>query len=159
MMRRILPVFGLIAVLLIMSACSKPVKTDAPMTSFSFSHSGMHTGLIYTLSASRTENGWIADLSLLAGDREYAPEMTEEEVEALILLVQTHELNRWNGFDKVDRLALDGTGFELKIGYEDGQKVYATGSNAFPEGYRAAHEAIVTFFGELMEKNGIENLL
>ena len=30
MMRRILPVFGLIAVLLIMSACSKPVKTDAP---------------------------------------------------------------------------------------------------------------------------------
>ena len=156
---RVLLLVLLLAVLLALFGCRKTLQTDAPMNSFSFSHSGMHTGLIYTLAAEKTETGWQASLSLLAGDREYTMDMTAEEAEALISLVRTHELNRWNGFDKVDRHALDGTGFELSIGYEDGQTLCASGSNAFPEGYRAAHEEIVKFFGELMDRNGIENPL
>ena len=156
---RVLLLVLLLAVMLALFGCRKTLQTDAPMNSFSFSHSGMHTGLIYTLAAEKSETGWQASLSLLAGDREYTLDMTAEEAEALISLVQTHELNRWNGFDKVDRHALDGTGFELRIGYEDGQTLNSSGSNAFPEGYRAAHEAIVKFFGELMERNGIENPL
>ena len=159
MREKILAGLVLLAVLLTASACSKPIRTDAPISSFSFSHSGMHTGLIYTLSAARTEVGWQAELSLLAGEREYSLDMTSEEAEALASLVQNHELNRWNGFDRVNRHALDGTGFDLRIGYEDGQEVRASGSNAFPEGYAAAHEAILKFFGELMEKSGIDNPL
>ncbi len=145
------------AVLLTVCGCVRPLKTDAPMTSFSFSHSGMHSGLIYTLSAEKDGDGWRADLSLLAGDREYELDMTEEEAEALNALVETHKLTGWNGFDKVDRLALDGTDFELRIGYEDGQEVCASGSNAFPKGYREAREAILELFGEMMERNGMEN--
>ena len=154
---RVLMALALLTVLLTAVACSKTLRTDAPMTDFSFSHSGMHTGLIYTLSAARTESGWQADLSLLAGEREYALPMTEKEAGELTELVKAHELNRWNGFDKVNRSALDGYSFEMAIDYEDGQHLYASGSNAFPKGYDAAHEAILTFFGELMEKNGIEN--
>ena len=156
---RILTALVLTAVLLAASACSKPITTDAPISSFSFSHSGMHTGLIYTLNAARTEEGWQANLSLMAGEKEYSLDMNAEEAEALASLVQNHELTRWNGFDRVDRHALDGTGFELTIRYEDGQEVRASGSNAFPEGYREAREAILEFFAELMERNGIENPL
>lgn len=159
MKRRMIAVLLLTVVLLAGSACRKPIKTDAPMTGFTFSHSGMHTGLIYTLSAKKGEGGWFAGFSLLAGEREYTLDMTAEEAEALASLVQNHELNRWNGFDRVDRHALDGTAFELVLRYEDGQEVRASGSNAFPEGYKAAHEGILEFFGSLMEKNGIENLL
>ncbi len=159
MKRRMIAILLLAAVLLAGSACQKPIKTDEPMTGFTFSHSGMHTGLIYTLEAERAGNGWQANLSLLAGEKEYTLDMTAEEAEALAALVQNHELNRWNGFDRVDRHALDGTGFDLRIDYDDGQEVRASGSNAFPEGYAAAHEAILKFFGELMEKSGIENPL
>jgi len=159
MKHRMIAVLLLAAVLLTGTACRKPSKTDAPMIGFTFSHSGMHTGLIYTLSAERGEGGWFAGFSLLAGEREYSLDMTAEEAEALASLVQNHELTRWNGFDRVDRHALDGTGFELTIRYEDGQEVRASGSNAFPEGYKAAHEAVLNFFGSLMKKNGIENPL
>ena len=159
MKRRIFAVLMLAVVLLAGTACRKPIKTDAPMTSFIFSHSGMHTGQIYTLSAEKGEGGWFAGFSLLAGEREYSLDMTAEEAKALALLVQNHELTRWNGFDRVDRHALDGTGFDLRISYEDGQEVRASGSNTFPEGYKAAHEAVLNFFGKLMEKNGIENPL
>lgn len=154
---RFLIAFMLLTILMTAAACSKTLRTDAPMTGFSFSHSGMHTGFIYTLSAARTESGWQADLSLLAGEQEYEFHMTEEEAGELTGLVKAHELNRWNGFDKVDRSALDGYSFEMTIDYEDGQHLYASGSNTFPKGYNAAHEAILKFFGELMEKNGIEN--
>jgi len=80
-------------------------------------------------------------------------------VQALDALVEAHKLTGWNGFDKVDRTALDGTDFELTIGYEDGRKVCATGSNAFPKGYREAREAILELFGKMMDRNGIENPL
>ena len=154
---RIFIVLLLTAVLLTVSACSKPIRTDAPMSSFSFTHSGMHTGLIYTLSAARTETGWHAELSLLAREKEYVLEMTEAEAEELAAIVRRHELNRWNGFDRVDRTAKDGTSFDLNIRYEDGQALSASGSNAFPKGYREAHEDIIGFFGALMEQNGLEN--
>lgn len=153
---RILGLFALLALLLCLCSCTRPIKTDAPMCRFSFSHTGMHTGLIYTLAASETDAGWQAELSLLAGEREHVLEMTQEEAQALANIVQKHALNRWNGFDKVDRRALDGTGFELVIDYEDGQHLYASGSNAFPKGYREAHEEIRSFFAELMERNGLE---
>jgi len=154
---RILTVLLLTAVLLTASACSRQLRTDAPMTGFSFSHSGMHTGLIYTLSASRTENVWQANLSLLAGERKHILKMTEAEAEDLAAIVQYHDMNRWNGFDRIDRRAQDGTGFELIIHYDDGQVLSASGSNTFPEGYREAHEEILGFFGELMERNGLKN--
>lgn len=156
---RLLMVSALLTVLLTMSVCSRPIQMDEPMNSFTFSHSGMHTGLIYTLSAEKGEGGWLAGLALLAGEREYSLKMTDEEAEALAALVRAHQLTGWNGFDKTERRALDGTGFELRIGYEDGQAVRASGSNAFPAGYNAAHEAILDFFEELMERNGIENPL
>lgn len=146
-------------IILQLCACARPLRTDAPMNRFCFEHSGMHTGLMYTLAAENTGSGWQAEISLLCGEREYCLPMTDEEAAELISLVKTHQLNRWNGFDKVDRSALDGTDFTLQIGYEDGQKLYASGSNAFPEGYKAAHEEIRRFFGALLEKHGIENLL
>lgn len=157
MRERVLAGLVLLAVLLTASACSKPIRTDAPISSFSFSHSGMHTGLIYTLSAVRTEDAWQAKLSLLAGEKEHVLEMTEAEAEELAAMIRKHDLNRWNGFDKIDRRALDGTGFELEIRYEDGQALSASGSNSFPKGYREAHEEFRKFFGAMMERDGLEN--
>ena len=159
MKRRTTTLVLLLATVLLLCSCKRPFETDAPMCGFAFSHSGMHTGLIYTLSAEKNGGGWRADLSLLCGELEYSLPMTEEEVRELEALVEAFCMTEWNGFDKVDHNALDGTAFELTIRYEDGQKVDASGSNAFPEGYAAAHEAVLNFFGKLMEKNGIENPL
>ena len=134
MKERVLAGLVLLAVLLTASACSKPIRTDAPISSFSFSHSGMHTGLIYTLSAARTEDAWQAELSLLAGEKEYVLEMTEAEAEELDAMIRKHDLNRWNGFDKIDRRETDGTSFELIVndtvvnGYEINDKGINTGS-------------------------------
>lgn len=156
---RILTAAALLCVLVTLCACAKPLRTNAPMTGFCFSHSGMHTGLMYRLSADKTEDVWQATLSLLGGELEYVLDMTETEAEELAAIVRKQDMNRWNGFDKTDRRALDGTGFDLTIRYADGQVLSASGSNAFPKGYREARDEILKFFGELMERNGWENPL
>ena len=157
MKNRVLLGLMLLGVLLTVCGCVRPLKTDAPMTGFSFSHSGMHTGLIYTLSAEKEEDEWRATLSLLAGEQEYSLAMTDNDAGELAALVEEHHLTDWNGFDEADRMALDGYDFSLEISYADGQKMYASGSNAFPKGYDEAHTAILKFFGDMMEKNGMDN--
>ena len=159
MKKRMCRLLALLTAALCLTGCTKPFEADAPMSSFVFSHTGSHTGLIYTLSSEKAEDGWYADLSLLCGEMEYRLKMTDDEAQQLAALVQEHQLTAWHGFDKVDRSALDGTGFDLTILYADGRTLQASGSNAFPDGYRAAHEALVQFFGTLLERNGIENPL
>jgi len=154
-MRRLAGVLCL--ALLCLSACTATFETNAPMSGFSFSHSGMHTGLMYTLSAANTDAGWQAQISLLGGEREHVLEMMEADVERLAAIAVEHHLQAWSGFDKSDPRCLDGTGFRLRIDYADGKHMYAEGSNAFPKGYAAAKDDILDYFAELMEKNGIEN--
>jgi len=145
----------LAAVMLLLTSCAGRFHTEAPMESFSFSHSGMRSDSIYTLSAQRTEQGWQAELSLLCGEKLYTLPMAEAD--ALAALMDSHDLWSWNGFDKVDKRVLDGTGFDLNIRFADGKELTASGSNAFPKGYNEAKEAIKAYFIQIMENNGISN--
>lgn len=153
----LLTLFALAA--LCLCACSRTFRTDAPMTGFSFSHSGMHTGHIYTLSAYKTDTGWLADISLLGGEKEYVLDLTDDESEKLAELADEHQLKSWAGFNKSDPRCKDGTGFILSIDYADKKHLYAKGSNAFPKNYESAHNAILSYFNEIMQNNGIENPL
>lgn len=146
-----------LAAVLLLTACSGRFHTDAPMESFVFSHSGMHTGSIYTLSAQRTEQGWQAELSLFCGEKLYTLPLSQAEADSLAALLDAHDLWSWNGFDKVDRRVQDGTAFDLTIRFADGKKLFASGSNAFPKGYHEAKASIKAFFVQVMENNGISN--
>ena len=155
MKRGLLALFALTAAAILLCACSGKRQTDAPLMRFSFSHSGMHSGLIYTLTAADTGHGWQADVSLLCGECMYVLDMSEEDADRLTALVQECNLQTWAGFDKNDPRCRDGTGFSLSMDFADGTHVYAEGSNAFPKDYGAAHQAILAYFDELLEKNGI----
>ena len=147
----------LAAAMLLLTSCAGRFHTEAPMESFSFSHSGMHSDSIYTLSIQKTEQGWRAELDLLAGNRLHILPVSQAEADALAALLDAHDLWSWAGFDKVDKRVLDGTGFDLNIRFADGKKLIASGSNAFPKGYNEAKEAIKAFFIQIMENKGISN--
>ena len=145
----------LTAALLLLSACTGRFHTEAPMESFSFSHSGMRTDSIYILTAEKTGHGWQAELSLFCGEKLYTLPMSQAEADGLAALLDAHDLWSWNGFDKVDKRVLDGTGFDLNIRFADGKELTASGSNAFPKGYNEAKASIKAFFVQLMENKGI----
>ncbi|MBE5775498.1 MAG: hypothetical protein E7337_16500 [Clostridiales bacterium] len=141
--------------LLVFTSCAGPPRTGAPLERFSFSHSGMSTGSIYTLTVLRTDGGWKMKADLFCS-HEYEFPMSQEDVRRLTQLIDSHELWKWNGYDRADRHVHDGEGFDLRIWFEDGQEISASGENSFPAGYRAAEDAVKTFFIEIMETNGIK---
>ena len=146
---------AVLGALLLLTACTGRFHTDAEMVYFSFSHSGMRSDSIYTLSAEKTEGGWQVKLDLLAGSMLHTLPMTQEEADVLAGLLDAYKLWTWAGFDKADLRVLDGTAFDLCIRFGDGKKLYASGSNAFPKGYPEAKTAIEAFFIQLVEDKGI----
>ena len=83
--------------------------------------------------------------------------LVEEKVEDSVLdelsdIVFRHRLDRWNGFDKVDRRVLDGRSFRLYITLQNGKTITADGSNKFPDGYTEAKTELCDIFWKLAEQ-------
>jgi len=71
-----------------------------------------------------------------------------EAAEGLARVLETHNVAAWDGFHESDPYVLDGEGFSLELSYSDGTTVFASGENAFPDGYHAAVAAI----NEILER-------
>lgn len=65
-------------------------------------------------------------------------------MQALEALCAEHDILRWDGYDKYDRLVCDGHGFSLYVRYDNGKSVNAHGMNMTPAGFwdfdKAMHE-------------------
>ena len=57
-------------------------------------------------------------------------------------VIQAYGLESWDGFHESDPYVLDGEGFWLQMWFADGTSVYASGDNAFPDGYFDAMSGI-----------------
>jgi len=145
---------ALMGILLMLPGCApKPLSEPFALTAFTWQHRGSHTGLIYSYAAEGTEAGTRLLLSLNAGDRELEILTEEDVLGQLGAIAAEHRLDRWDGFDKSDRRALDGTGFTLTMITADGEIIEAHGSNAFPKGYGEAKAAIEEVFEEFIDQD------
>jgi len=137
----------LMGILTFFTGCAtKPLSEPLELTAFTWQHRGSHTGLIYSYTAERTEAGARLLLSLNAGSRELDMLVDEDVLGQLGAIAAEHRLDRWDGFDKSDRRAMDGTGFTLAMTTAEGETIEAHGSNAFPKGYTEAKAAIEGVF-------------
>lgn len=129
----------------------KPLGTPLALTAFTWRHRGTDSAQGYSYSAERTEEGTRLLLSLYAGSRELDMLVEEDVLAELGALAAEHRLDRWDGFDKRSRRALDGTGFSLTMVTAEGKLVEANGSNAFPRGYAEAKAAIEAVFAPYVD--------
>lgn len=73
-------------------------------------------------------------------------------VQALEKLCAKHNVKRWDGFDKYNRLVSDGHGFTLSIEYDDDKSVYAHGMNMSPKGFWDFDEELHELFAPVCER-------
>ena len=62
----------------------------------------------------------------------------------LLEILEDFDVASWDGFHDYDPDVLDGMSFSLEVEYADGTLVFASGENAFPEGYHEASSAFMT---------------
>lgn len=126
------------------------------LVGFSYRTSGMSAEEIRAYSV-RTEGGrCLADIELYCR-LEYADvPLEDDEVGRLERLIADLGLWDWNGFSQSSPDVLDGKSFSLSASFADGREIRAWGSNAFPEGYMEAAQAIEDFFADVMARRGID---
>lgn len=74
----------------------------------------------------------------LEGRREGGKELYED----IIALMNECKVGSWNGFSKSAKNVLDGYMFTFTAKVNGGEKIYATGSNAYPRRYSEFRDAV-----------------
>ena len=133
-----------------------PVRTDAALISFCYSHSGMSTDQFFSYAVYEQDGRMLADFNLYCWYEIEGVPLDAADVEALRALIDECDLWSWNGFAGSNPNILDGESFSLNASFADGTELSAWGSNAYPKGYGAGAQAICAYFEALMEKHGLE---
>lgn len=135
-------------------AGNKAVDNESRIVSFSYNISGSVRSGRSAYEFTREENDCV--FTYITHEYPEYGEMrltvTEEEFDELKNLYKKFRLAAWDGFSKYDPEVCDGSSFSLHINFEDGGKLSADGSNAFPDGYRAFVEEMDKIVDPLCEK-------
>ena len=130
--------------------------TDAALAAFDYSQSASYFEGNYSYGARSDGEGLMAEYYLYCGNLEYSIPMTEADAAELRAIIDRNDIWKWHGFDESSRLLLDGDGFSLYAGFEDGTEISAHGYGLFPDGFGAASSQIDALFMEILERNGID---
>lgn len=134
-----------------------PTGGGSPIEYFCYSHSGSSTYDIYSYEVLEdAETGQMQVVyELMCGYETYTLPAEPFFMQELTDIAEKYGLRKWDGFHESDPLLMDGYAFSLHVRYADGTAVFASGSNAYPEGYGEAADAIGGMFMGYLEKNGI----
>lgn len=67
-------------------------------------------------------------------------------------ILRDNNISEWNGFDQSEDGVLDGSGFSMKIDYDDGSSISAHGYMKYPDNYDKVQDELDAFFKRLMEE-------
>jgi hypothetical protein len=79
--------------------------------------------------------------------------ITQDDFDKIVAILQKHQVHRWNGFKKI-KVAKGETGingFRLEVNTVDNRKIIASGTGIFPEGYYGYHYEMIKFLKSLFE--------
>lgn len=119
------------------------VKTE--VTEFSVTFSSDTAPITYSLS--KDESGIYFEKKQYDLEGEVT-EISAETYEKYNDWIDDYDIRSWDGFHRVQKDVMDGSGFELLITLGTGETISAGGSNAFPKNFYDAKEALLKLFTE-----------
>lgn len=69
-----------------------------------------------------------------------------EFADKLTALLNKYNIAGWDGFQKYNKLVLDGNSFTLSVKTSDGRDIYANGYMRWPKHYREARDELTELF-------------
>lgn len=116
-----------------------PEATDntSGLKYFSYSYSGSIGGNNYIYTVSEEDGKVTFEYSSMeyTDDESYVVEIDRSVLDDLNQLYLDQRIAEWNGYTKYAPNVLDGDGFSLMMEFEDGDRFFASGSNAYPDRY------------------------
>ena len=79
-------------------------------------------------------------------------EVNSELMEKISNVLVKYEVNKWNGFDKVDKDVLDGDSFSFSLSLKNDKSLSAHGYMRWPDHFRDVRDEINSMFMEIYNK-------
>ena len=73
-------------------------------------------------------------------------ELTKEEIDSLIKIINDNKVTKWDGFHKSDKYVLDGDTFSLTIYTKDDREISASGYMMYPKNYSSFRTSVDSLF-------------
>lgn len=134
----------------------------SPIKEFSYSFNNSIGGSNYTYTL-KNENGaaiFVIDSMEHRDYKDLAKPVDQEFVKKIHDLYRDFDVRKWDGFSKSDRFVLDGSGFNLRIVFDDARTVSASGTNCFPPGYsefeKKLEEIVTPVKNEIFERERLK---
>ena len=67
-------------------------------------------------------------------------------------IISKNDVAKWDGFDESEDGVLDGSGFTLKIEYDDGETIDVHGYMKYPDDYEKVEDALDEFLHKLIDE-------
>ena len=78
--------------------------------------------------------------------------ISKKDVKRVENVLVKYKVNKWNGFDKVDKNVLDGDSFSLYVTFDDDTSIHAHGDMRYPENYGNVRGELDSIFNEFYDR-------
>jgi len=130
-----------------------PVKIGAILRFYMSGSNGseMYSGYHYSLKMNK-DGSYTAEYkpSGVPDEQALTKQVDYDFAESLSQLMRDMKINRWNGFDKHNKMVMDGTGFSLDVRFTNGKEIRAHGYMKWPAGYSEFSGAVAGRFERLL---------
>ncbi|MBO4855256.1 hypothetical protein J5500_02515 [Candidatus Saccharibacteria bacterium] len=128
-------------------------ERNGGIVSFSYSHgSGMGGYVDYTLKKQDNLALYSAKCMGCMNNFDVNKTIDSSYLGKIADIVKKYEMGKWDGFNESDDGILDGSGFTLKIEYDDERKIEAHGYMKYPSNYREATEELTNLLDEIRKE-------
>lgn len=124
--------------------------TEIKSFHFSYSVNMMMNGNV-SYDVKLEDGKYIATIKpyMVSNDDALIIDLTDDQVEKLRSILIDTEVSKWNGFDKNNKMVLDGNSFSLNIHFVNGDEIVARGYMMWPSNYDVVRGALDNFFDEI----------
>ncbi len=95
---------------------------------------------------------------MVSKDNALVLDFTDEQVEKLKNILIDNDVGKWNGFDKNNKMVLDGNSFSLFIRFVNGEDISAYGYMMWPSNYGIVRGELDNFFYEIYKVERPDNV-
>lgn len=147
---------AMLTILLLFCGCGKTAPENQKIeqkeiTSFSYHHAGSAADDAQSFVFTKEESGVRLYAEWNGGGARLDTAVEDAVLTELAEIVFTHRMQKWDGFDKASKTALDGDSFALRVAFADGTAISARGNQAFLKGYGEAKKDFFAVFQKHLE--------
>ena len=129
---------------------NKPVK-DIISFKFRYTYNNSKDGFVeYIILKGDNEHGASVKLRNESAEERREFPVRSEDVLRLEEILNRYKVGKWDGFNKSNKLVLDGNSFSLYLKTNDGTSVEAHGYMRYPSNYKEVRQELDGLFEEII---------